>query len=468
MWAPAATVEGMDAPRTLVILGASGDLAGRLLLPALATLAAGPSTDDSSTESYSQLSIVGGGREAWDDEAFRGHIARWLTTRLPGLRREARDSLLARLRYQQVDVGDAASVAALLERVPRPAQLSIYLALPTEQMPTAVGALGEAGLAPGTRIAVEKPFGQDAASARELNAQLVRAVGDGGAYRVDHVMAMEIVQLLAPQARARVSLEWLRGAADVERIEILWEETLALEGRAAFYDRAGALRDVIQNHLLQILCAIAIEPDLTARHDPGAARLAVLEAVQPWDGRSSRRGRYTAGQLSRTAQDSRTDSAAVPDYLGEDGVDPRRMTETFAEVTLQIDTPRWAGVPFVLRAGKALSQRRRGVLLHRRDGDTEGAQSLWLDADEPNLGVARPPAFQEDSAPGAGGDAEIGAYTAVLNDLLSGGTNLSVSGPEAEAAWAALAPTLSEWAANRVPIVDYPAGSTGPIGRPSR
>jgi glucose-6-phosphate 1-dehydrogenase len=453
----------MDAPHTLVILGASGDLAGRLLLPALATLASATSESapEPSAHIYSELTIVGGGREAWDDEAFRRHIAGWLTTRLPDLARDARDSLLARLRYQQVDVGDSASVAALLKRAPSPAPLSIYLALPTEQMPKAVGALGGAGLALGTRIAVEKPFGQDAASARELNAQLVRAVGESGAYRVDHVMAMEIVQLLAPHSRTQVGLEWLRGAPDVERIEILWEETLALEGRAAFYDRAGALRDVIQNHLLQILCAIATEPDSRAAHDSATARLAVLRAVRPWAPQSSRRGRYTAGQLRRTAQDSPTDSATVPDYVGENGVDPGRRTETFAEATLQVDTPRWSGVPFVLRAGKALSQRRRGVLLHRRPEDGGTARSLWLDADEPHLGTGLAQADRE-GVSSQGGDAEIGAYTAVLKDLLSGGTELSVSGPEAEAAWAALAPVLGDWAANRVPIVDYPAGSVGP------
>ena len=382
----------------MVVLGATGDLAGRLLLPAVAGLRADGTLG-------ADFRLLGAGPQPWSDADFAAHVRRRLTVHAPGL---DPDGLVAALRYRPADIADPAQVAAVVDAARRgSAPVVVYLALPTGLMLGAVRALQACGLPPGSRIAVEKPFGEDLAGAVTLNAALA---GDVGAYRVDHLLAMTAVQELPGPFR------------DVTGdVELLFEETLALEGRAGFYDRAGALRDVLQNHLVQLLCLVAARPDGT---DP-ARRAAVLRAVPPPTAADSRRARYTAGRLA--------DGRAVPDYTEEDGVDASRDTETFAEVALQVGATR-----VVLRTGKALARRRRGVL----------AGSRWLDLDAPELG--RP------------GGAEARAYERIVADLLSGGTRYAVGAEETELAWRLLTPVLRDWAAGAVALETYPAGSAGP------
>lgn len=413
---------------TLVLFGASGDLAGRLLLPALAALRAscGPAAD---------VRLVGSGPEDWTAEEFARHVRARLAEHAGSVDPAARDALIAGSSYRRADVTDPAEVAAVLRDATAP--VAVYLALPTHLLLGAVRALATVALPRGSRIAVEKPFGQDAEGAAALNAALAEIDG-ASAYRVDHALAMTAVEhLTSARLPGGEALPW--NSRRIAQVDLLWEETLALEGRAGFYDRAGALRDVVQNHLVQLLVTVA-QP---ASDEAVAGRVAVLRSVRPLrpdEVRArTRRARYTAGQL---ADGGRT----VPDYVDEDGVDPARDTETFAEVILQLDDERWAGTRFVLRAGKALDARRRGVRVHLRDGG-----DLWLDVDEPS----------EEQPDGA----EPAAYQRIVADLLGGGMAFAVSAVETELAWAIFTPVLQGWADGLVELEGYPAGSPGPDQR---
>ncbi|WP_369138411.1 glucose-6-phosphate dehydrogenase [Modestobacter versicolor] len=428
----------------LLLLGATGDLAGRFLLPALAWLtAAGRVPDD--------LQVVGAAAQDWDDETFRAHVA-GRSAAAGELPDDAGRALLARLRYRRFDAGDPATVAAAVAALPGDGPVAAYLALPPALFPATLRALGAAGLPPGSRIAVEKPFGADLAGAVALDALLAEVAGDERAVtRVDHFLGMSVVQELLGRHAAGGDLTtgwdlatgW--DSRSVEEVEVVWEETLGLEGRADFYDRTGALRDVLQNHLLQVLVLLAMEqPADGGEQALHAAKLDLLRSLRladPTDPAAcTRRARYTAGTLAAGGA-----SAAVPGYADEDGVDPARGTETYAEVLLAVDTPRWAGTRFRLRTGKAMPASRKGVAVHPR---TAGPPR-WTPLEEPERGTG--------AAPG-----ELAAYCRVLTDVLAGGSVTSVSGPEAEEAWRVVEPVLAAWAAGTVPLLGHPAGTAAP------
>ena len=411
--------------RTFLLLGVTGDLSRRYLLPALGALkAAGRLPED--------FRVVGAARGELDQE---------------GTRRLAGDALPASvLTYRTVDLAEPSSLAAALAGTPEP--VAVYLALPPGTFATTIESLGEVGLPAGSRVVLEKPFGDDLESARELNALLAQTGIDG--YRVDHVLGMETVQNLVAIRRKNAVLERLWNGASVEQVEILWEETLALEGRAGYYDHAGALKDVLQNHMLQLLALVAMEPSAN-EGDLHARKLRALQAVRL---AGTRRARYTAGQLA--------DGRTVPAYADEEGVEPDRCTETFVEVVLEVDGRRWDSTRFVLRTGKALARRRKLVLLRFRGG---GELELGVDGPDDIVfrvaGAGRDPL--ELCAPPP--DDGLPAYAHVLLDILGGTTTLSVSGDEAEQAWRVVAPVLVGWDAGEVPLEDYPAGSDGPASR---
>ncbi|SFT53185.1 glucose-6-phosphate 1-dehydrogenase [Geodermatophilus amargosae] len=449
----------------LLLLGATGDLAGRFLLPALARLSADGRMPDG-------LQVVGGAAQDWDDRTFRSHVATRLREHAGDVPATVRDALVGRLRYRAVDPAAAGTVAAAArafddDDAADRAAVAVYLALPPAVFPAMLGALGDADLPAGSRIAVEKPFGTDLASAAALNGLLTRVTGgvEEAAFRVDHFLGMPTVQALLDLRAPGRPLAPVWDSAAIAEVEVLWEETLGLEGRADFYDRTGAVRDVMQNHMLQVLTLVAME--LPARQTEGdlhAAKLELLRSVRVLSAAEiparSRRARYTAGTLSGTGA---TGGRTVPGYTDEDGVDPARGTETYAEVLLELDTPRWTGTRFVLRTGKALGTPRKGIALHFRtaapacdpcDAERGAADRSWIELDAPEEG--RPPGAQV-AAPG-----ERTAYGQVLTDLLSGGTRLSVSGEEAEQAWRIVDPVLQAWAQDAVPLLEYPAGGAGP------
>jgi glucose-6-phosphate 1-dehydrogenase len=433
----------------LVLFGATGDLAGRYLFPALAALFAAGDLRDS-------FCVTGVARGNLDEAAFRRSVDERLAEHAGDVPVAARQTLLRSLRYQAVDIADPVSVASVLAGSASP--VAVYLALPPRLFPVVVEALGQAGLPAGSRMVLEKPFGEDLDSAVSLNRLLAKVVGDAGEqaiFRVDHVLGMATAQNLLALRQNRV-LDPVWNGAHVEQVEILWEETLALEGRAGYYDGAGALKDVLQNHMLQVLCLVAME---SANADGLRDRkVDVLRSARPL---TSRRARYGAGRLSDTR------GASVPAYAEEDGVDPARGTETFVELTLELEAERWRGTPFVLRGGKALRRDRKGVSIRFRSSDANAANELWIGIDGPSdiclrlTGGAfgRPMPVELHGEPPA---ADLLAYARVLLDVLTGGRMLSVRGDEAEWAWRVVTPVLEAWRANRVPLEEYPAGSDGP------
>lgn len=347
----------MPDDQTLILFGATGDLCGRHLLPALVRLhVAG--------ELPAGFRLLGTGPQPWDVPTFHDHVRQRLGSFAPDLAGDI-ESFLDLTSYRAVDVRDPAAVGDLIGSASGEA-LTFYLALPTDLIAATVEGLAQRGLPASARIAVEKPFGSDLASAEQLNVALARATSDDGhVFRVDHFLGMPTVQAL-PEAVTRLRRESVAPGSDVTRVSVLWEETLALEGRAAFYDRAGALKDLLQNHLVQILCQVLLSGSGGPQGSWSDRRLQSLRAVRiptVEQARTSRRARYTAGTLLAATDGSTTE---VPDYVGEKGVDASRQTETFAEVSLHVDTPQWPATEFVLRAGKAMGRIRQGLLLEFR------------------------------------------------------------------------------------------------------
>jgi len=426
----------------LVLLGATGDLAGRFLLPALAQLVSSGQLPD-------ELQVTGGGQQDWTDQQFRDHVGSRLRDHAGDLPDAAHEALLAGLRYGQVNLDDPGSVARVIAAAD-PGPVGVYLALPPQTFPGALRALIAADLPVGSRVAVEKPFGEDRDSATSLNALLARVASGGAAsgFRVDHILAMPRVRELVRLRGAGGEYEPVWDAAHIERVEIVWEETLGLEARGAFYDATGAVKDVMQNHLLQVMVLAAMEPPAgEAEQDVHEAKLALLRRVREpsvvdMPSRTSR-ARYGAGAL---VDSDVPGGRRVPGYAQADGVEPGRGVETYAEVVLEIDAPRWAGVPFVLRTGKAMGAARKGVAVHFRPN--AASRPLWIELDGPGGSI---------EAPG-----ELSAYQEVLADFLTGGSRASISAEEAVEAWRIFEPVLRAWAAGAVPLLDYAAGSSGP------
>jgi glucose-6-phosphate 1-dehydrogenase len=444
-----------------VIFGASGDLAARYLVPALVRLhAAGRLPGD--------LAITGAAQDPWDTEHFRRHIADRLALHAAEAPAGARSEIVRRLEYHRANVTDPEGVAAVLGDQPLPAV--VYLALPPAVAAASVRALAGGRLAEGSRIVVEKPFGVDLASAQALNRLLRDTLPESEVFRMDHFLGKQTVQNLLGLRFANRLFEPVWNAGHVERVEIVWHETLGIEGRAGYYDQAGALRDMIQNHLLQLLALVAMEPPLgLGERDLRDRKVDVLRAVRRLSpaevARRTRRARYARGRIG---------DRTFPAYAEEEGVDAARATETYAEATLSIDNWRWTGVPFLLRTGKALARDRREIAVHFRPvphlvfGPTaepvSNVLALTLDPDRVSLRVninGRGDPFELergeldlDLAP-----QELPSYARLLLAVLEGDATLSIRGDEAEESWRIVEPILAGWAAGDVPLEEYPAGA---------
>jgi glucose-6-phosphate 1-dehydrogenase len=446
--------------RTLVIMGASGNLTERWLLPGLGALLA--------KRNVRGLSVVGSGIEPWDDERWRATITAAFAT--VGARGPEVDAVVRGARYVQADVTKAADLRRLLAAARGDAIL--YFALPPDITRRSCDVLATLGLREGTRLVMEKPFGTDVASAKALNELLARMVPEDSVFRVDHYLAMHAVLDILGLRFANRLIEPLLSSEHVQRVDVISEEPLGLEGRARYYDRAGALVDVTQSHLLQVLALIAMEPPgrLDAR-DLRDRKAHVLRATRVWNSDPvtwSRRGRYTAGD---------SNGRRLPAYLDEDGVDPRRNTETFAEVVVEVDTPRWAGTPFYLRTGKALSALRKAVIITFKpptslpDGLSGYARPnrLLIGIDPSGLeidlnvnGPGDPRVIDPVTLVSDLGPAGLPPYGEILNQILEGDPWLSVSADMAFESWRIVEPVIEAWRNNEVPLQDYAAGSDGP------
>jgi glucose-6-phosphate 1-dehydrogenase len=452
----------------LAIFGATGDLTARYLLPGLAALrAAGHLGDD--------FRLAAVGREAWSNEEFQRWAAGQNDRHAGHLPASARQAVMSATRYYQADVTDAASVAPVIAG---DEPVAAYLALPPAVFPAAVNALHKADLPPDSRIVLEKPFGEDLHSAVELNRLLAGVVPEEAVFRVDHFLAMTTVRNLLGTRLANRVLEPIWNSAHIAEVEIVWDESLALEGRAGYYDGVGALKDMLQNHLLQLLCLVAMEPPVSlGQRDLRDRKMDVLRSVRPLTDadvtRRTRRARYLAGRIG---------DRQVPAYAEEEGIDPGRRTETFAEVELELDNWRWPGTTFRLRTSKALRRDRKEVAVHFRPvphlpfGHTGEAlpNVLRFGLEPENLaleltGIGAHAGTLVPLTLGTRLDPpELPAYGRLLLDVLGGNAALSIRDDEAEESWRVLTPVLSAWAKDLVPLEEYPAGSDGPGPRQPR
>ncbi|KNC18627.1 glucose-6-phosphate dehydrogenase [Arthrobacter sp. RIT-PI-e] len=454
--------------RTLLILGASGDLTGRLLLPGLARLIRLGREQD--------LHLVGAGSDDWTDDQWRERIDSSFADALEHADDAGRDRLHRvrdRSSYHRVDVTQD-GLAQLVGTLEGP--VAIYFALPPAITQKACGALQPGALPKSTRLVMEKPFGTDQASAHSLNDKLAQLVPEQNIHRVDHFLGKATVFNILGLRFANRFLEPVWNNLHIEKVEVVFDEDLALENRARYYDGAGALRDMIQSHLVHVMALLALNaPSSLHERDLRDHIGSVLRAstVDLSDPSSSRRARYTAGTIG---------DRSVPDYVAEPGVDASRNTETLAEVTVSINNERWSGVPFVLRSGKALgTQRKEAVITFRpvshlpvgftgQDAPTKlrigfGPDTLQLELDVNGPGDI----FSLDRAVLSAdlNESDLLPYGEVLDGVLSGDPTLSVRGDTAEDCWRIVDPVLAAWAADEVPLEEYAAGSDGPDAWPS-
>jgi glucose-6-phosphate 1-dehydrogenase len=485
----------------LVIFGASGDLTRRKLIPALVRLEAEGRLDDN-------VSIIGVSRSAKSDQDYRDELARAMPESLA----EAYKSLAPRIWYHSADVtvpADVEGLAAHLDEMPRGTNAGrlFYLSLKPELFEKTLTTLGNAGMLKmqereehkWRRVVVEKPFGNDLSSGRRLNECMHEFLREDQIYRIDHYLGKETVQNLLGFRFHNTIFEPLWNRHHIELIQITCAESIGVEkGRAGFYDENGAMRDVVQNHMLQLLALVAMEaPPTLDGDDIRNQKVEVLRALHCPDSddvaRTSVRARYAAGEV---------DGQAAIGYLEEEGVPEGSETETYVALRAEVETWRWSGVPFLLRHGKRMKKKFTEIkvqfrtppvqLFNRPEGvsDAEFRRKLRegsLCQIRPNIltisiqpreeltlsfGVKRPggdmvmtPAklsfnyedvFQCETAP---------AYQRLLLDALIGDPTLFLRSDEIDASWLYTDEVIRGWSGPDAPkLVEYPAGSWGPEG----
>jgi glucose-6-phosphate 1-dehydrogenase len=474
-----------DEPFSLVIFGASGDLTRRKLIPALWSLYAARTLPE-------PFSILGTARTELTDEAFRTHmreaVAEFARLKIPSL--PVWERFAQSLHYVAGDPRGPdlyLRVRQRLEEIERarggPTNRIFYCATPPSLYADIIGNIGEAGLAHApdgwTRIVVEKPFGHDLESARQLNRQLTSVFDEEQVYRIDHYLGKETVQNILVFRFANGIFEPLWNRNHVAEVQMTVAETIGVEGRGSYYEESGALRDMIQNHLLQLLCLIAMEPPVT--FDAGPVRdekNKVLQAIRPIDPAKvddvALRAQYAAGYVG---------SRAVAGYRQEKGVKKDSTTDTYAALRLQVDNWRWAGVPFYLRTGKRLARRASEIVIrfHRtphmifRRSERGLMPNLLVIRIQPDEGISLTVAAKE-----PGPDLKLGpvtldfkynevfggeppeAYERLLLDVIHGDATLYARGDWVERAWELLQPVIDAWSRTPAALPAYEAGSWGP------
>ena len=473
-------------PCSVILFGASGDLAKRKVIPAMYDLA----QHNSLGERYA---IVGFARTPMTDESFRATIGEAAKTisEVGPIEPAKWDAFSSNLYYSAGEYRDQNSYAQLAKRLAEiDAEKKLggnrlfYLSTPPEVYPDIVEQLGRAGLArpanPNSwvRIVIEKPFGRDLASAKELNKIVLNVFEEKQVYRIDHYLGKDTVQNLLVLRFGNGIFEPLWNRNYVDHVQITAAETLGVERRGGFYETTGALRDMIQSHVLQLTSLVAVEPP--ASFDATAVRnekLKILQSIRPYNlemvAQSVVRGQYAPGSA---------DGQKLAGYRDEPGVNPNSRTETFVAMRVLIDNWRWAGVPFYLRTGKRLAKRTTEIMIQFRcaphlvfrDRDIEPNRlvlniqpdegiSVSFGAKRPGTEMSIGNVTMNFSYREAFGGASRSAYATLLNDCLRGDPTLFDRGDSVEAAWSIVDPILDVWSAARTATVPmYPAGTWGP------
>lgn len=464
---------------TLILFGATGDLAHRMLFPSLYNL-------HKDGLLAADFTILGSGRTVMDDAAFRASIDDKLRTFLPAdqYSPDSAQSFLTRVDYVAIDSAEDTGFASLKKKLGARTQkpLGVYLSTPPALFGPIIEGLNRAGLACGEcRVALEKPIGQDLATSKQVNDIVGAAFSEERIFRVDHYLGKETVQNLLALRFANILFEPLWNANAIEHVEITVAETVGLEGRVSYYDGVGALKDMVQNHLLQLVALVAMEPP--ASYAAAAVRdekVKVLRCLRPVTPESAKaltvKGQYASGAIT---------GAAVKGYDEELGSDS--ATETFVAIKAFIDNWRWAGVPFYLRTGKRMRERKSEILIQfkRVPHDLFASRGAGL---EPNtliirlqpeetirmLVMAKRPGLDRDGVElqevelDVALDAAYGnqrrriAYERLLLDFVEGDQTLFVRRDEVEAAWTWIDSIHNAWAKTGQKPQSYTAGSWGP------
>lgn len=465
---------GLSQNHALLLFGATGDLARRMLLPSLAAL----HVDELIPP---DLRIIATARSEYDDVGYRAFARTALEEFMPAGRIDAAgmESFVESLSYQSLDASDPAGFGRLAAKVGQIHDgLSIFLSTAPALFEPTIAGLVSSGLAvEGVRIGLEKPLGTDLNSSRKINDAVMGAFPESRIFRIDHYLGKETVQNLLALRFANILFEPLWNAQHIDHVQINVAETVGLEGRAGFYDGAGALRDMVQNHMLQLLALVAMEPP--ARFDATAVRdekVRVLRSLRPVNAQETVTGQYRAGAIN---------GEPVPGY--DDELGKPSDTETFVAIKAHIDNWRWKNVPFYLRTGKRLPERKTEIVVQFRDVPHfifggQGARAIpnrlvigiqprenitlslmakvpGLDREgvrlrEVPLDISMPNAFE--------GPKKRIAYERLLLDLIEGDQTLFVRRDEVEAQWAWIDGIRAGWTEQGIAPRPYTAGSSGP------
>src|SRR5262247_683381 len=485
-----ATADRQAPPANLVIFGGGGDLTKRLVVPALYNLGRARRLPDG-------FSIVGVGRGEEDTSSWRHNLRQMMDSLIAdgggefqaaGLDEAAWDWLEHRMTFLPGDFtlpeiySKLKSLLAQQSSNQRTSNVLFYLAVADKFFGPIIEHLGRAELTRQSngdwrRVIIEKPFGHDLASARALNAQILRILGEDQIYRIDHFLGKETVQNILVLRFANGIFEPLWNRDHVSHVQITATETVGVENRGKFYDGTGALRDMVPNHLFQLLAMIAMEPPVSFNADDVRAKKTELfSAIHPISPDDAVRGQYAAGMVL---------GKPVHDYRREPNVASDSATETYVALKLAIDNWRWAGVPFYLRTGKCLAARTTEIAIYFRQAPYALFRQTPVERLPRNILILR---IQPDeglsvsfSAKRPGQDIEIDGvamdfsyrdffepltsvgYETLIYDCLIGDATLFQRADTVEAAWSAVEPVLDAWAAR--PPGDFPnyaAGSSGP------
>jgi glucose-6-phosphate 1-dehydrogenase len=482
-------VEGLERlpvhPTTLVIFGATGDLARRKLLPAIYNLAHEGALPE-------RFNLIGSSRSDLPDEEFARQAAeaiRQFSRREPD--ETVLKELLSNVRYISGSFDDDTVYDRLKEALGgfdqeagQPLNRAFYLSTAPEFFPVIVGQLGEHGLThhegAEVRAVIEKPFGTTLAEARDLNHRVLSVFDEKQVFRIDHYLGKETVQNLMAFRFANGLFEPVWNRNYIDRVEITAAEDIGIGTRAGYYDNAGALRDLVQNHMLQLLCHVAMEPPVhfeadEIRDEKVKVLRSVLKPTVDTVDDIAIRGQYGPGAVG---------GDMVPGYLQEDGVPPGSNTETYAALRLEIDNWRWAGVPFYLRTGKRLARKVTEIaitlkpvphLAFQQDGSVGVRPNQLILTMQPNEGVslslgAKIPGARMRIRPvnmeflyGTSFMSQSPeAYERLILDAMRGDATLFTRNDEVEAQWEICDPIVAKWEATPGPLPQYEAGTQGP------
>ena len=468
-------------PCTFVIIGATGNLSTNKLLPALYHLEVAGRLPET-------LNIIAFSRRPWDDAAWQANMRETMAARLGArLKPEVFERFIKRFEYQSGDLNDVKAYQELVERLSRPREgfcssVVFYLAIKPAEFPAVIHNLEAVGLNKPrgmNRVVLEKPFGEDIESALMLNQLLHQHFDEEQIFRIDHFLGKETVQNLLVFRFANTLIEPLWNRNFIDHVQITVAESNGIEKRADYYDRAGALRDMLQNHLMQLLTVVAMEPPAVLEADAlRDEKVKVLRSIRPISKRAVHahaiRAQYARGMV---------DGKTVLGYQQEEAVEHHSITETYVAAKFYIDNWRWRGVPFYLRTGKRMPRQTSMIAIRFRHPPQQLFRETPLESIDPNWALL---SIQPEESmhmeihvkqPGLDMDTRImqlnasysqpdvqslDAYETLLLDVMEGDRSLFLRFDEVEWAWRVVDPILKNWAVEREYIPTYPAGTWGP------